>query len=68
VYRSTDNGDNWEKINKGIEDIDVTDLAMDGQYIYAGAANGVYRSSNQGENWEETARAFDNEYINTTHN
>jgi len=38
VWRSTNNGDNWEQINTGLPTIDIRSVAVDANdYLYAGA-------------------------------
>lgn len=54
MYRSTDGGNTWENINKGIFNNDFQALISDNKgNIYAGfIAGGIYRSTNDGDIWE----------------
>jgi photosystem II stability/assembly factor-like uncharacterized protein len=53
VYRSSNGGATWEKMNNGLSDKTINILATAGQYVYAGTdGNGVYRSVDQGKSWE----------------
>ncbi|HMQ70585.1 MAG TPA: hypothetical protein PKA90_16495, partial [Ignavibacteria bacterium] len=50
IYRSSDNGDNWELINSGHNS--VIFLAASPTDIYASFSNqGIFRSSDYGNNW-----------------
>jgi hypothetical protein len=51
VYLSTNNGGNW--ISKGLTNIVVRDLTVNGIYIFAATEGGgaVYISTNNGANW-----------------
>ncbi len=50
VYKSTDNGNNWQHILG--DSFCVNSITIDERYIYAGTAyNGIYVSSNDGYNW-----------------
>ncbi len=54
IFRSTDNGENWQQFNSGLTNTHVTSLAIDASkgQIFAGTMGGnVFRSTNNGENW-----------------
>ena len=54
VFRSTDNGENWEEVNQGVITTDVRALAVNPSGdIFAGTypSFGVYRSTDNGETW-----------------
>ena len=57
VYRSTDNGNNWTQINRGLPaDIWVTSFAINNSSgdIFTGTrGSGVFRSTNNGNNWTQ---------------
>ena len=63
IYKSTDAGTSWRKINKGLpsEDMGRIGLAIspiNPEVLYAiveasGEEGGVYRSANKGENWKK---------------
>jgi len=55
VYRSTDNGKNWNIVNRGLTDLNVHALIIirDG-HIFAGTSGGrVFRSTDNGDNWNQ---------------
>ena len=54
VWRSMDEGENWNAINNGLESNIVYSLVIDPftpTTIYIGTTKGVYRSSNNGDAW-----------------
>ena len=53
VYRSTDDGNNWAEINKGLPTYrSVECIAINSvDHIFIGAGEGIYRSTDKGENW-----------------
>ncbi len=61
IYKSTDGGENWRKINKGLPEVDmgrigiaVSPIKPDVLYAIVEAAQGkggFYRSEDRGENW-----------------
>jgi photosystem II stability/assembly factor-like uncharacterized protein len=59
MFRSSDSGQTWEKINKGLLAFYIRTLAISSNgHIFAGAdfvggAGGVYRSTDNGESWVE---------------
>ncbi len=58
VLRSTDNGQTWSLVDSGLTCRNVSSLAVDGPYIYAGTysdSGGVYHSANNGNSWSLTA-------------
>jgi photosystem II stability/assembly factor-like uncharacterized protein len=65
IYKSTDAGVTWEKINRGLPDGDLGRIGMavspaDPDVLYAIVAatedrSAFYRSANQGENWQRMA-------------
>ena len=55
VVRSSNNGQSWEEINTGIENVKVESIAVDSDsgYIFLGTwGKGIYRSTNNGNTWE----------------
>jgi photosystem II stability/assembly factor-like uncharacterized protein len=62
IYKSTDAGETWEKINRGLPNGDLGRISMaispaDPEIMYAiveaqGNRGGFYRSLNRGESWE----------------
>jgi photosystem II stability/assembly factor-like uncharacterized protein len=52
IYRSTDNGETWTRINTGLIHTDIRALVISASgHIFAGTNGGVYRSINNGDNW-----------------
>jgi photosystem II stability/assembly factor-like uncharacterized protein len=62
VYKSTDNGNSWRKIMKGLPSVDIGGMGIDvspanPNYVYliieaAKGKSGFYRSTDKGESWE----------------
>ncbi len=65
VYRSTDNGKNWNAVNRGLTDVNVQALAInrDG-HVFAGTMGGVFRSTDNGETWNPIKSGVSNAYVN----
>jgi len=54
VFRSTDNGDDWNQINNGLPSTTVVAFGIsDSGDIFAGTFAGVFRSTDNGDNWSE---------------
>jgi len=60
VYKSTDNGLNWEPVNEGMGPKDVRTLAVtQSSNLVAGTHYaGVYRSTDQAESWNKSMEGF----------
>ncbi|GAB4378151.1 MAG: hypothetical protein Kow0075_07730 [Salibacteraceae bacterium] len=69
IYKSTDGGKNWRKVNKGLPDGDLGRIALaispsDPDVVYAMVEGfdkdhgGFYRSTNRGESWEKQSDYF----------
>ncbi|GEM_PF-3567138 len=54
IYRSTDTGETWKKIEDDLPDVILNRLLIDpaGSTFYASTASGAYRSTNGGRHWE----------------
>lgn len=61
LYKSTDNGDSWEKIVTQFEDFEVYSMYITKEdHIWVGT-NGqgrIYRSTDDGKTWENTASGY----------
>ncbi|ETW96928.1 MAG: hypothetical protein ETSY2_45525 [Candidatus Entotheonella gemina] len=59
VYRSTDRGWSWEKVNHGLDQLRIGRLAISPRYaadqtiLAAGISGGLYKSHNRGEVWHQ---------------
>ena len=59
MYRTSDNGANWEQVNVGLPNKTVLALAVSATTLYAGMlGGGVYRTEDNGANWAEAATPF----------
>jgi len=54
VFRSTNNGKSWKKVNSGLPDaLSIWRLEVMGTNLFASNANdGIFRSTNNGKSWE----------------
>ncbi len=60
LYRSIDNGTNWELKNEGLSWTEplpwlLSNITQIGSTLYIGTSNGVYHSTDNGESWSEIA-------------
>ena len=59
LYKSIDEGESWEELNDGLEDLQadiIFDLVynpLDENQLTIATSNGIYTSYNQGEEWEK---------------
>jgi hypothetical protein len=67
VFRSTNNGDNWNPVNTGLINPDVFALAINSNgHIFAGTiGGGVFRSTDNGDNWNPINTGLTNTSIVT---
>jgi len=57
IYKSIDEGQTWQTVNKGLAHLNIMSLAIDSNYpttLYAGTSDGVFKSTNGGTNWFAT--------------
>ena len=61
LFRSTDKGQSWDMINRGLTDPFLLCLAVTpGHHVYAGTMRGgVYRLSLKGEQWESISQGLE---------
>jgi len=60
ILKSTSNGQNWTQTELSSQT--MLTFATNGNYVYAGAVDGVYISSNNGVNWTHTSLNNDAAY------
>ena len=67
IYRSSDNGTNWTKLNTGLDSTSVTSFAINANgHIFAGTSDfygtglGIWRSTDNGDNWTEINNGLTN--------
>ena len=60
LYRSSDNGTTWDRLNLGIAGLYVSALAFSGTYLFAGTGNGggVLLSTDNGTSWTAINSGF----------
>ncbi len=66
IFRSRDNGENWESASNGLTWTAsyVNSLAVQGSSIYAGSqGGGIFYSADNGSNWTEANNGLTNLYI-----
>ena len=60
IYATDDGGISWRTLNKGLEDLDVYDIAIskiDSRLMYAATNGGVYKSTDGGALWTKLGGA-----------
>ena len=64
IFRSFDNGENWETCNNGFNCSTMNDIAFskDGKIVYL-ASKGLYKSTDYGDTWELIG--FGGEFVHT---
>lgn len=62
VFRSTNSGSNWSKINSGITNITINGLAITsgGTIFAASGGTGAFKSTSQGDGWTVAGNIFGN--------
>ncbi len=63
IYRSADNGTNWNAINNGLTSGVVYSLAVSGSNLYAGVDTQVFISSDSGKSWKLIRSGTENSRI-----
>jgi ligand-binding sensor domain-containing protein len=66
IFLSTDKGINWNSIDSGITNMQITSLAMNNNYLFSGTrGDGVFRSNNNGLTWTAVNAGLTNLTIQT---
>lgn len=63
VFRSQDNGENWQAVNSGLSNSVIYALAVydGGDFLFAGSdGDGVFRSADNGESWQQKVSGLTN--------
>jgi hypothetical protein len=54
IFRSTDEGNTWLEVNRGITDLNIKSFAINDDVIYAGSNSGIiFSSDDNGDNWNQ---------------
>jgi len=51
VFRSSDNGLNWDTVNSGLANKNAQTITAQGEYVFTFTDSGLFRSTNNGNNW-----------------
>lgn len=63
IYKSTDLGESWIDLNKGIGNTLINTITANSNGLYAATyGNGVFISSDNGDNWKEINSGLENSY------
>ncbi|WP_413167478.1 putative baseplate assembly protein [Capilliphycus salinus ALCB114379] len=66
VFKSSDNGTEWQSVSKGLPNADILCLTIWDGILFAGTAGkGIYRSKDNGNNWEPVNNGLTNLNIQT---
>ncbi len=57
IYRSEDNGLTWSAMNKGLVELSIRTLSIQGPYLFAGTGRGLFRSDDEGKKWIDISTA-----------
>jgi photosystem II stability/assembly factor-like uncharacterized protein len=58
IFRSTNNGITWQRINHGLTDISITSILITSEdSILVGTSSGVFLTSDQGDHWDQVIPA-----------
>lgn len=52
LWASTDNGKNWQRIDKNLPVGSISDIQEAGGFLFCSHETGIYRSSDQGQTWK----------------
>jgi photosystem II stability/assembly factor-like uncharacterized protein len=80
IWKTTDAGQNWQELTKGLTNLATSTLAMaasNPNVIYAGtgegfgnvdqiSGNGVWKSTDRGQTWQQLASTVNNDFRNVT--
>lgn len=63
IYKTSDEGQNWNPINNGLSTKNVVDLKIAGDSIFAGTTDGLYLSKNNGADWSIFSTELTGKYV-----
>ena len=64
MFRSTDNGTNWSRINEGLSSTLVQDVAIDNSgHIFVATQGGLFRSTDNGNSWKNISNGIFTPYV-----
>jgi len=63
IFRSTDHGLTWSRMDAGLTCDSVLAFASDSAYLFAGTLEGVFRSSDNGQSWTQVNNGLSNRFI-----
>ncbi|BAU12713.1 glycosyl hydrolase, BNR repeat-containing protein [Leptolyngbya sp. NIES-3755] len=53
IWRSTNAGESWQEVNKGLLNLPIQTIVIDAQRVYVGTTEGyIFSTSDNGENWK----------------
>jgi photosystem II stability/assembly factor-like uncharacterized protein len=65
VFRSSNNGDSWTKVNNGLTNLTILSLFVKDLILFAGTMDSVYYSTNNGANWIEANNGLPTGSVNS---
>ncbi len=66
IFKSTNGGDNWSPVNRGIKNLNTRALMIDPQntsIVYAGTIDGLFKSTDAGLSWSPRINGLTDTYI-----
>ncbi len=63
VFRSTDNGSNWQVFNSGLTDLKVNAILLAGSDWFAGTSTGLFRSGDNGQSWTSVSGGLGTPFV-----
>lgn len=66
IFKSSDNGNHWIPVNRGLTRVDVLALVLDPNSpakLYAGTRSGLFKTMDGGSTWQPTGPELDKEQV-----